>query len=184
MNDTEPGRWALWLSFPLAVLLAVAAVGGLYLPSTYANETRIYAAQLAGADASNLVVVVPVLVITAILALRGSVAARLVWMGTLVCVVYNFVYYTLAVHFNGLFLVYCGVLGLSSYALAGILPSLPIPEIARRFGPRAPAKTTASVLGLMSLALVSHNLSEIVPAMLAGRAPQAVRGASFSAQSC
>lgn len=83
MNNTEPGRWALWLSFPLATLLAVASLGGLFLPFTYKEETPIDAAQYVGNDVGNLAVIVPALLIVAILARRGSVAARLVWMGTL-----------------------------------------------------------------------------------------------------
>jgi hypothetical protein len=35
MTNTEPGRWALWLSFPLAAVLTIACLGG-FLPSTYA----------------------------------------------------------------------------------------------------------------------------------------------------
>jgi hypothetical protein len=175
MNNNEPGRWALWLSFPLAVLLAAASAGGLLLTSTYANETRIYAAQGVGNDAGNLAITVPVLAIAAMLALRGSAAARLVWMGALVYLIYDFIYYALDVHFNSMFLVYCAVLGFSFYALAGSLPSLPVAEIARRFGPRTPVRTTASVLLLMTLATVFHWLSETIPALLAGRAPQSVR---------
>jgi hypothetical protein len=175
MNNAQSGRWALLLSFPLAVLLAVACIGGLFFPSTYANETRLNAAQDAGSDAGNLVLTLPLLIVTAVLALRGSLAARLVWMGTLVDLTYNFLYYALGVHFNSTFLVYCAVLGLSSYALAGSLPSLPIPEIACRFGPRTPVKTTAIVLLFMTAGTVVHWLSEIVPALLAGRLPPAVR---------
>lgn len=61
---------------PLAVILA-ASLGGLFLRSTYANETRMQAALSTGSDAGNLVVIVPVLTIAAILSLRGSGAARL-----------------------------------------------------------------------------------------------------------
>ena len=138
MNNGEPGRWALWLSFPLALILAVASLVGLLRPSTYVAETRMQAALSIGNDAGNLVVVVPVLTIAAILALRGSLAARLVWTGTLAYLVYDFLNYALAIHFNSMFLAYCGVLGLSFYALAGSLPALPTAEIARRFGPRTP----------------------------------------------
>ena len=141
MNNTEPGRWALWLSFPLAVLLAVASLGGLFLPSTYTQETRIHAAQYVGNDAGNFVVIVPVLVTAAVLVLRGSVAARLVWMGTLAYLVYDFLGYAFAAHFNSMFLAYCGILGLSFYALAGSLLALPSAEIAHRYDPRAPVKT-------------------------------------------
>ena len=175
MNNAEPRPWALWLSFPLAVFLAVACLGGLVLPSTYAEETRLHAAQNIGNDAGNLAIVVPVLVIATILALRGSVAARLAWMGTLVYLVYDFIAYALALHFNSMFLAYCAVLGLSFYALAGGIATLPIPEIARRYGPRAPVKVTAAVLLLMTLGTAFHWLAEIVPALLAGRVPQAVR---------
>lgn len=44
MNNPEPGGWTLWLSFPLAVILAIACFGGLFLRSTYAEETRKQAA--------------------------------------------------------------------------------------------------------------------------------------------
>jgi len=175
MNNTAPDRWALWLSFPLAVILATASLGGLLLASTYAKETRMQAALGIGNDVGNLVVTVPVLVIAAILALRGSIAARLVWLGTLVYLFYDFLNYALAIHFNSMFLAYCGVLGLSFYALVGSLLALTIPAIARRYGPRTPVKTTAVVLLMMSLVTILHWLWEIIPALLAGRVPQTVR---------
>ncbi len=174
MNSTEPGRWTLWLSFPLAVILAIASSGGLFLRSTYADETRKQAALSIGNDAGNLALIVPILVMAAILVLRGSCAARLVWMGTLAYLVYDFLGYALALHFNSMFLAYCGVLGLSFYALAGSLMALPTAEAARRYGPRTPVKTTGIVLLLMGAVTVSHWLSGIIPALLAGAVPQAV----------
>jgi len=182
MNNSEPGRWALWLSFPLAGILAIASLGGLFLPSTYAAETRMQAALSIGNDAGNLVVIVPVLMMAAILALRGSVAARLVWMGTLAYLVYDFLNYALAIHFNSMFLAYCGVLGLSFYALTGGLRALPTAEIARRFGPRTPVKTTAVLLLLMSVITILHWLGDIVPALLVGGVPQAVRDSGLATE--
>jgi len=76
VNNPERGRWAVWLSFPLALLLAIASGAGVSLPSIYARETPVYAARGIGDDVLNLVVVVPLSVFTAILALRG-------WMGDL-----------------------------------------------------------------------------------------------------
>jgi len=177
MNNSESRPWTLWLSFPLAVLLAAASLSGLIFSSVYSAERRLQAAQAAGNDAGNLVAVVPFLTIAAILALRGSLTARLVWMGTLVFLIYVFLGYAFGLHFNSLFLAYCGILGLSFYALAGSLPDLPIAEIGRRFGARAPVKATAVFLLLMTLGTAYHWLAEIVPALLAGQAPQAVRDA-------
>src|SRR5271157_323913 len=175
MHNSERRLWTLWLSFPLAVLLAAASLGGLLFSSVYSAERRLQAAQAAGNDAGNLVAIVPFLTIAAILALRGSITARLVWTGTLVYLIYVFLGYTFGLHFNVMFLAYCGILGLSFYALVGSLPALPIAEIARRFGARAPVKVTAVLLLLMSLGTAYHWLAEIVPALLAGQAPQTVR---------
>ena len=177
MHNSERRLWTLWLSFPLAVLLAAASLGGLLFSSVYSAERRLQAAQAAGNDAGNLVAIVPFLTIAAILALRGSITARLVWMGTLVYLIYVFLGYTFGLHFNVMFLAYCGILGLSFYALAGSLPDLPIAEIARRFGTRAPVKVTAVLLLLMTLGTAYHWLAEIVPALFADQAPQAVRDA-------
>ncbi|HTP89977.1 MAG TPA: hypothetical protein VMJ34_23690 [Bryobacteraceae bacterium] len=174
MNTANSGRWAVWLSFPLAVLLAVACLGGLVDASVYARESRLLAAQGIGGDAGNLLITTPLLVLTAWLALRGSLAARLVWMGVLVDLIYNYLYCALALPFNALFPLYCGVLALSFYALAGGLPSLAADDVASRAAPRAPVKTVAVVLLLMSLGTAAHWMQEIVPAAIGRRVPQSV----------
>ncbi len=172
---TQPAGWSVfWLGFPIAALVVVTSWAGLFWPSTYAQETFNWAAQGRGGDVVNLALVVPVLVVSAILALRGSQPARLVWMGCLLYLLYNFILYTFAVHFNGLFLVYCGTLGLSFYAVAGSLPSLPAEEIARSYGPGAPVKTVALVfLVLASLAAIGW-LQEDIPALLSHQTPPSV----------
>ncbi len=81
-----------------------------------------------------------------------------------------------------MFLAYCGVLGLSFYALAGSFAALPVAEVAR-YGPRAPVRTTSIFLLLMGVIIVLHWLSEIVPALLEGRAPQAVRDSGLVTES-
>jgi hypothetical protein len=117
---------------------------------------------------------VPILTIVTILALRGSAAGQLVWMGTLVYLIYDFLGYAFAAHFNAMFLAYCAVLGLSFFVLAGSFLSLPILEVARRCGPRTHTKTIAAVLLLVALGLILHWMSVIIPAMVAGRMPQTV----------
>jgi hypothetical protein len=177
MKSVEHRPWALWLSFPLAVLLVAASLAGLLRPSVYQAETPLHAAQTAGNDAGNLAIVAPVLAIAAVLALRGSLAARLVWTGTLVYLVYDFIGYAFDLHFNPMFLAYCGILGLSFYVLAGSLTALPVGEAARRYGSNAPAKWTAIVLLLMTAGSAFHWLAEVVPALVAGQTPPAIRDA-------
>ena len=113
-----------WVSLPLAALVAWSALGGIFLPSTYARETASWAAQGAGQDWVNLLVVAPALSIGGVRALRGSLRARLVVGGALLYTVYSFLLYAFEVHFNPLFLVYCATLGLSFYALLAQLVRL------------------------------------------------------------
>jgi hypothetical protein len=96
VNNREPGRSAVWFSLPLAVLLAIASTAGIFIPSIYAKQTRFSAAEFVGVDVFNLAVAVLVLLIGAELFRRGSLAARLVWMGTVMYLVYAFIFYTLA----------------------------------------------------------------------------------------
>jgi hypothetical protein len=170
---------ALWVSLPLAVLVAITACAGLWWPPTYARESALWAAQGMGGDAVNLVIIVPVLLLSAGLTQRGSICARLVWMGALVFLLYNFVIYTMAVHFNALFLAYCGILGGSFYALVGSLPSLSLADVAGAYGRRAPVKSMAAVLGLIGLAFAALWLGEIVPALISGRTPKSIADAGL-----
>jgi hypothetical protein len=170
---------ALWISVPLALLVAITAGAGLWWPPTYARESALWAAQGMGGDAVNLVVIVPVLLLTAGLAQRGSLRARLVWMGTLVFLLYNFAIYAVAVHFNALFLAYCGILGGSFYALLGSLPSLSPADVAGAYSPRAPVKTMAAVLCLIGLVFAALWLREIVPATISGQTPKSLADAGL-----
>jgi len=179
METKESGLSALWINFALAVLIAITACAGLFWPPTYARETRLWATEAMGFDAAGLVVIVPVLLVSAMLAHRGSVSARLVWMGTLIFLLYNFAIYAMAVHFNALFLVYCGGLGFSFYALVVNLPSLSPSEIAGRYGPRAPVKTVAVLLFLIAFGFAALWLGEIVPALVSGHAPKSVQDAGL-----
>lgn len=38
MNNSESGRWAVWLSFPPGGLLAVSSLAGLLVPSIYFEQ--------------------------------------------------------------------------------------------------------------------------------------------------
>ena len=174
MNNKEAGRFALWFSLPMAVLVAIASTAGISIPAVYANETRISAAEFAGVDVFNLVAAVPALLISAELFRRGSLAGRLVWTGTVMYVVYAYIFYTLDVHFNALFLVYCALWGLSFYTLLWSLPSLAVPEIARLYGPGAPRRATAALFFWIALSVGARWMIEYIPAIGSGRVPHSL----------
>jgi hypothetical protein len=164
----------LWNTIAIVFLVAVTAVAGIFWPATYARETLYSSAGAIGSDLVDLMLVVPVLLISGILGYRGSIPARLVWLGTLGYLLYNFVLYAFGVHFNALFLVYCATLSLCFYATVFCLPSISLEQIAQIYSPRAPRKTMAIVLLAIATLFAAFDLGEDIPALLAGRVPQSV----------
>ena len=172
-------RWAMWLSFPLAVLVVIASSAGLFWTATYSRETGYWATEGQGGDAVTLFLIVPIFLISTTLALRGSVAASLVWMGGLTYILYNYTIYAVAVHFNNLFLVYCAALGFSFYALLGGLRLRSPSEIAKIYSQSAPLKTAACVLLLIALLFTFLWLREIIPALASNQPPKSVTDAGL-----
>jgi hypothetical protein len=171
----EPGaRWPVALAFPLAALVAVASIGGIALPSTYARETASWAAQGMGQDWVDVLVVAPFLTIAAGLALRGSRAFRLMLGGALVYTAYSFVLYAFVVHFNALFLVYCAALGLSCFSLAGLVGGLLREDASSWFDERAPVRVAGGFLVLVALAFGALWLAEVIPSLASGTPPASI----------
>jgi len=168
----------LWSTVAIALLVATTAVAGMYWPATYARETSLSRAGAYASDVVDLFLVVPVLLISGITAYRGSVPARLVWLGTQGYLLYNFVLYAFGVHFNALFFVYCATLGVCMYATVFSLPSLPVQQIARTYESHAPRKTIAIVLIMLAISTTAFDVRDDIAALAAGTVPQVVIAAN------
>jgi hypothetical protein len=164
----------LWLTVPIAILLAIAAGGGVFAGGLY-RDNPYFVAQARGQDLVSLVVVLPTLVVTAFLSGRGSGRARLVWLGVLVYLVYTYVVAAFGNRFNSLFLVYVALLGCSLYALAGGLATTDLVGIQASFTGRTPVNIVSTFLVVLTVLFYLLWLSESVPAVLAGRVPQSVQ---------
>ena len=112
----------LWTGLAIAGALT-AGVGSLVglarIDRIYGGETESFIAQAVAQDLVNLVVVAPLLLITSLLARRGSPRAYLVWLGALAFTIYNYVIYTVSISFGPLFLVWVAALGFALFALIG-----------------------------------------------------------------
>jgi len=161
-----------WVSLPLAALVACSALGGIFLPSTYARETASWAAQGTGQDWVILLLVAPALAIAGVLALRGSLRARLVLGGAFAYTLYSFLLYTFEVHFNSLFLVYCASLGLSFYGLLALLLSLLQGDARTWVRDAVPARVTGVFLLVLAAGFALLWLGQVVPALLSRADPE------------
>jgi hypothetical protein len=169
-----PSRYSFptLLSLLLAVLLAVAAAGALWIPTVYARETPLWAAQGRGQDWVDLVLVAPAIAVTASLARRGSRRAALLLAGTLIYAAYSFVLYAFFVHFGPLFFAYTAGLGLSFYAIVSLAAALQRDDVRGWFDARTSVGTTGAFTVLLGILFTLLWLSEAVPAVASGRLPQ------------
>jgi hypothetical protein len=88
-------RW-LWLTVPIGLLLAGVSLAGLLVPNLY-RGAEAWIVQAVAQDFIDLVLVLPVLALSAWRAGRGSHRGWLIWLGTLTYLVYTFVIYAFAV---------------------------------------------------------------------------------------
>jgi hypothetical protein len=172
----RPSRSVLIWSGVISLLVLLSSAAGLNDPRVYGQETANWALQAKGQDLGNVLAVV-VLVVAAVRYRRGSQRAGLVWLGTLLYLIYAFVVYAMAVHLNYLFLVYVAVLGLSAWALLFRVNGL------RRGGfqyPQGrPRRVAAWVIIATGVLFAGLWLSELVPALLTSKVPASLTEAGL-----
>ncbi len=164
----------LWLTVPIAALLAIAAASGVFIKGIY-RDTPYFVAQAVGQDLISLTVVLPFLIITATLTRRGSRRARLLWLGALVYLVYTYTIAAFEVNFNRLFLVYVALLGCSLYALIGGLLTADMAQTRTCFTEKTPVKAVSIYLAVLVVLFYSLWLKEIIQALITGEIPQSIR---------
>jgi hypothetical protein len=164
-------RFSTWAPFPIAGLIAVAALIGLFAPSIFARETEARLAQRVAQDWVDLVLVAPGLCVAGALAYRGSLRARLVVGALLLYAAYVFAVFAVAMHTNALFLVHCAVLGAATYALIDLGASLQDGRAWLWFADRSLLRANAIALLAAAGVFAALWLARAVPASLAGEAP-------------
>lgn len=173
MRDTN-NKTILYLSLPLIVLISIASIVGLLMPEFYAAETANWQAQCMGQDLINLFLLVPCLLITSILAFKNNRIASLIWAGTMLYLVYTFVIYCFAVHFNSLFIVYCFCLGLSFYSVIYFLYAFNNYVRKEKIEVKPVDRYVGFYFIIISLLFYFLWLSEIIPAIFLDQIPGSV----------
>lgn len=169
---TSTSRVLSFAGLVLAGLVAIASLAGITVPSIYGRETPLWAAQGIGQDWIDLVVVSPVVAVCALLARRGSRTAQLAFAGALIYLLYSFVLYAFAVHFNRLFLVYVATLGIAFYLLIGLALALHRQQAMSWFRTPPPlARAAGAFLIVVAAAFALLWLSDVIPALVRGSSP-------------
>jgi hypothetical protein len=163
-------RWPGVLSALIAVLMALASLGGLFLHGLYRDNTWSTAAYR-GTDLATLLLAVPVLAVALVLARRGSDGARLVWLGVLAYNVYNYAFYLFGTAFNDFFLLYAGLEALSLITLVGAIPAaLAIPRMVKL----VPARLVAGYMAVVGVMFGAMWIIQAVPFLSLGTLPKVI----------
>jgi hypothetical protein len=161
------------------LLLSIGAAGLAMLGSAFAladqqvydRLTTAFLSQALAQDLVNLFVVSPLIVVLAVLALRGSGRAYPLWLGTLLFTAYNYVIYTVAIPFGALFLPWVAVLGMALFALLGGSAVIDRGELLAHYRGTRASRVAGWALIVIALLFGALWLSEDVPALLAGTPP-------------
>ncbi len=176
-NNIEAGKDKVLVYFtvPIVIFIIICSGIGILYPDIYARETADWMSQCIGQDISNLVCVVPALVISAFLITRGVRAAKIVWAGTMITNIYSYVIYAFAVHFNFLFHLYCLILGLSIYAVIYFFSQYMKEDFRKWYGKEADLKAVGIFLLIVSSLFVFLWLSQSLSAAIANTVPESVQ---------
>ncbi|GGL61149.1 hypothetical protein [Sporolactobacillus putidus] len=171
---SSANKTLLYFTVPTVILMAITSSIGIWYPDFYARETIDWVAQSIGQDISNLFIVVPVLIISAIFSSKGSRTAKLIWAGTMTTNIYAYVIYTFAVHFNFLFHVYCLILGLSLYSVICFFMNHVKENFSKWFTEKAPTRAVGIFLLVIAVLFVLLWLSQSLPAALSNTVPESI----------
>jgi len=166
------------LSLALALLLFVAAVGGLVAPGLY-HDAPSWKAQARGVNLVDLVVALPTLQVAMALSTRGSWRAQVVWLGVLGYVLYDAVIFAFDIVFNRFFLLYVGLLSLAGFALLAMLSRLDRTSVRARFSLSTPIRSVSLYLVIVATLFFLAWMKDIIPAIINGTTPPTITDAKI-----
>ena len=172
-------RAAERLSAVVAVLMLAASLAGLLAQGLYRDNLLVRSGWL-GNDLVTLLAATPALVAALLLARRGSLRGRLLWLGLLAYAFYNYAFYLFGSAYNELFLAYVAIMTASGFALAFGLSNLDASSVAAHFATSTPVKRVAAYVLLVSALLGGFWLAISAEALVSGRSPAMVEATGGS----
>ena len=161
------------LTVLLALSLAIVSIAGAFFPDTYARDSASLGAQGVGQDLVDLLVAVPLLLISFYNAAKGRRVFTLIYGGVLFYILYSFIIYCFGIHFNRFFLLYCLTLSLSLYSFILLFSDLKARQVEAWFE-EAPVKPVSVYLFLVALIFYVLWLKSIIPALIQNEVPKDV----------
>ncbi len=173
MNDKQL-RLITVLSLIMVLFLIIASVFGAFVDITYAREVPSMAAQGIGQDLVDLFLVIPATVISLVLMNRGNKKATLIFGGLVFYILYSFIIYSLGVHFNLMFLVYCFTMGTASFTFIFYFYGLSRINVKDWYKDGTPNTTLAVFFIIIAALFYMLWLKDVIPAIISNTVPKTV----------
>ena len=138
------------LPFAIAVLVAIAAIAGLANPAHFYPTIELRRALLPN-DVVSLSLLLPFLLVSALLARRGSLPGLLCLPGALFYALYNSLIYLFALRVGSLRLLSFLIAALSCYAVAAFLAAIDRAAVQQLIASHVPARLSGAVLAVFGL---------------------------------
>lgn len=149
---------ARWLSFFIAILIALVSIVGLvfgrngwYGADSHAATVTVSAGGLLvpgflAHDVVDLILMLPLLLLTLWLVQRGALIGFLLWPGVLFTVLYVYALYLVGAPFGPLFLFYALLVALSGVALTVLVVAMNSEHMHEQISDAVPARTAGGIL--------------------------------------
>ena len=162
------------INLSLALMIVITAIYGLFVPGSYSYETANWAAQSMAQDWINLVIAVPVLLLSLLLANKKPILSSFLWIGDILFIIYSFLIYAFMVHFNQMFIFYVAILGISTYLLIFNLIRFDFSKVKTLFKEDWSRKTVAKTLIGLGVVFYLIWLKDALPNAINGTLPKSV----------
>lgn len=184
-----------WLIPPIGILALFAILMGLFYQTPgepyaitsfrgeavtinghglYYYDTVSSAAQMQGNDFIALILGLPLLVISTVMAFRGSLRGRLLLTGTMGFFLYTYLSMSMLTAYNMLFLVYVVLFTMSLYAFILCMLSFDLDDLPRHFTDKLPRGWIAGVLFAVGGFLFLAWFGRVIPELLNPQMPAAL----------
>ncbi|MEE9573174.1 MAG: hypothetical protein V3W20_09015 [Candidatus Neomarinimicrobiota bacterium] len=152
------------ISIVVSIIMVMASIVGiLYSNVTYPTEKLSIG--FISTDLLNLVVGLPVLLVSMWLTRKGKLTGLLCWPGALFYVLYIYTSY-LAIPVSVLIIPYIFLITLSAYSIIRIIVSINGDAVRQRLNGVIPAKTTGSILTSIAVLVIVYQIVRIVTVLI------------------
>lgn len=174
---TKPGRLRTTdiLAGVVAILMLAQSATGMLFFRLYRDRGFVLDAWRVN-DPVTLFVAFPLVLVSLVLAVRGSLRGRLVLLGTMQYALYNYAFYMFGAALNVHFLLYVSLFVFSTLALIGGFSALNVSIIVKYFSPGTPVKLIATYMGIWAAALGLAWIGQSLSFAFKGQVPELGEG--------